>query len=204
MDLNAIRRKFGGDFVADERTYIMGSDQRFTSHFAERFKDLKVLETCTGAGFATMSLAKTATHVFTVEVDKSIQQQALNNVQKAELLNHVSFIHGDILDQSLLGNLPSVDAAFIDPDWAVSGPDHEYRFINSNTRPPADTLLSKVFELTKNIAIVLPPYIDIREFKGLSKYERESLYLDGSHELFCLYFGKLIRTHGETEFHVSD
>jgi len=204
MDQNAIRKKFGGDYIADERTYIMGSDQRFTSHFAERFRCLKVLETCTGAGFATISLARTAAHVFTVEVDKSIQQQALNNVQKAGLSSHVSFIHGDILNQSILGNFSDVDAAFIDPDWAVIGPDHEYQFINSNTRPPADILLSKIFCLTKNISIVLPPHIDILEFKNLPEHERESLYLNGSHELVCLYFGKLIRTNGETEFHASD
>ena len=40
--------------------------------------------------------------------------------------------------------------------------------------------------------------------KKTAKNERESLYLDNSHELFCLYFGKLMRIHGETEFHASD
>jgi hypothetical protein len=200
MDLNAIRKKFGGNYVADECTYIMGSDQRFTSHFAERFNGLDVLETCTGAGFATISLAKTAKHIYTVEIDKTHQEQAISNITTAGLLNQVSFIHGSILDPNILNKLPSIDGAFLDPDWAVTGPDHVYRFKNSNTCPPADILLNTIFKLTKNIAIVLPPYIDVREFDSLPKHERESLYLDGSHELFCLYFGKLIRTVGESEF----
>jgi hypothetical protein len=115
----------------------------------------------------------------------------------------VSFISGSILDQTLLHNLPLVDAAFIDPDWAVTDPDHEYRFVNSNTQPPADTLLNRIFEITENIAIVLPPFIEVQEFEYLPEHERQKLYLGESHELFCLYFGSLIQTYGQTEFRVS-
>ncbi len=131
----------------------MGIDQRFTAHFAERFIDLNVLETCTGVGFTTISLARTAKHVFTVEIDKSIQKQAIYNVQKAGLSTHVSFIHGSILDQNLLGNFLPVDAAFIDPDWAATGPDHIYRFIHSNTQPPADTTLRARAKITSHFCI---------------------------------------------------
>ena len=202
MNSNAIREKFGGDYLVDERTFIMGIDQRFTTHFAERFKGRYVLETCTGAGLTTISLARTAQHVFTVEIDRSHQEQAIENVKRAGLLNQVSFLCGDILDRSLLERLPSVDAAFIDPDWAITGPDHVYRFLGSNTRPPADILLNRILEMTENVAIVLPPYIDIQEFDGLPKHERESLYLGESHELFCLYFGGLVACFGESEFRV--
>jgi hypothetical protein len=54
---NAIKEKFGDDYMADERTFIMGIDQRFTKYFAMRFIGLNVLETSTGAGFTTLSLA---------------------------------------------------------------------------------------------------------------------------------------------------
>ncbi|MCK5020760.1 MAG: hypothetical protein KAS32_27310 [Candidatus Peribacteraceae bacterium] len=203
MNLNEIQKKFGGDYIADERTFIMGIDQRFTAHFAKRFRGLNVLETCTGAGFTTLSLARTAKHVFTVEIDQSHQEQAISNVEKAGLLTHVSFIHGSILDQSLLDNLSSVNAAFIDPDWADTQPDHQYRFMNSNTLPPADALLARIFRITKNVALVLPPRVDVHEFYQLPVNEREKLYLDGSHELYCLYFGELIKRTGETEFRVT-
>jgi 16S rRNA G966 N2-methylase RsmD len=203
MNPNEIREKFGDDYIADERTFVMGIDQRLAAHFAERFKDLNVLETCTGGGFTTISLARTAKHVFTVEIDKSIQKQAISNVEKADLLTNVSFIHGNILDQSLLDNLPSVDAVFIDPDWSATGPDHVYSFTHSNTKPPADTVLSKIFEITENVAIVLPPLIEVQEFNNLPVHEREKLYLGASHELFCLYFGKLIKAFGETEFRIA-
>jgi len=80
-----IREKFGDDYLTDEYSFIMGIDQRFTEHFAERFNGLTVLETCTGAGFTTISLARTAKHVFTVEVDQSRQEKAIKNIQKAGL-----------------------------------------------------------------------------------------------------------------------
>ncbi|MCK5099890.1 MAG: methyltransferase domain-containing protein [Desulfobacteraceae bacterium] len=202
MDSDVIFKKFGAEYIADERTFTMGINQHFTFHFAERFKGLIVLETCTGGGFTTLALARVAKHVFTVEIDQSHQKQAISNIKKAGLSKNVSFIHGSITDQNLLDNLPSVDAAFLDPDWAVTGPNHVYRFIKSNTQPPADTLLNKIFEKTKNIAIVLPQFLEVQEFDSLPENEREKLFLDESHELYCLYFGNLIRFCGETEFHV--
>jgi hypothetical protein len=200
---NTIREKFGDDYMADERTFIMGIDQRFTKHFAERFIGLNVLETCTGAGFTTLSLARTAKHVFTVEIDEANQKKAISNIEKAGLSSNVTFIFGSILEPEILNGLPTVDAAFIDPDWAVTGPDHEYRFQRSNTQPPADVVLRNMLKITDNVAIVLPPFIKTEEFEGLRKHEREKLYLGESHELNCLYFGGLKRLVGATEFRVK-
>jgi RNA cap guanine-N2 methyltransferase len=202
MKSSEIREKFGDDYLVDEYTFIMGIDLRFTEHIAERFNNLSVLETCTGAGFTTISLARAARHVLTVEVDQSRQEKAIRNIQKAGLSSNVSFRSGSILESELLNSLPSVDAAFIDPDWAVTGPDHVYRFIQSNTQPPADTVLRNMLEITENVVIVLPPFIDIQEFDNLPEHELEKLYMGESHELFCLYFGKLKRCVGMTEFHV--
>jgi len=50
--------------------------------------------------------------------------------------------------------------------------------------------------------MVLPPLLDMQELRGLPENEREKLYLGGSHELYCLYFGDLIHSLGEAEFHV--
>ena len=203
MNSQAIREKFGNDFVADDHTFKLGIDLRFTKHFANRFRNRKVLETCTGAGFTTISLARVASHVTTVEINRSHQAQASKNVKIAGLIDQATFISGDILDEDTLEKLPPIDAAFIDPDWADTELNHEYRFINSNTRPPADVVLDKVFSFIENVALVLPPYINTQEFEGLPKNERELLYLGGSHELYCLYFGEFISTLGETEFRVQ-
>lgn len=203
LNPNAIREKFGDDYIADERTFIMGIDQRITRHFAERFAGLNVLETCTGAGFSTIALARTARHVITVEIDESIRKKAISNVKKAGLSAKVTFLLGSILEAKTLKKIPKVDAAFIDPDWAVTGPDHIYRFQQSNTQPPADLVLRNMLNMTDNVAIVLPPFIPVEEFEGLPEHELEKIYLGDSHELFCLYFGDLIRFLGVTEFCVA-
>jgi len=76
MDTNIVREKFGDHYTADENTFTMGIDHRLTTHFAERFSGLKVLETCTGAGFATFSLARMANHLITVEINQSHYKRA--------------------------------------------------------------------------------------------------------------------------------
>lgn len=203
MDANKIRNKFGDDFLVDEHTFKLGIDHRFTKHFSERFRNRVVLETCTGAGFTTIALARVASHVVTVEIDPSNQRQAKENVKRADLSDNVTFISGDILNEEILDKLDSVDAAFLDPDWADTEPDHEYRFINSSTLPPADFLFKRIYQITHNIALILPPYIDTHEFEGLPERECEKLCMGDSHELFCLYFGDLVSTFGETEFRLS-
>ena len=35
IDPAVMRLKFGDDYTADERTFIMGIDKRFTEHFAK-------------------------------------------------------------------------------------------------------------------------------------------------------------------------
>lgn len=152
MNPDEIRKKFGDDYTADTTTFIMGIDLRFTTHFAERFHHLNVLETCTGGGFTTLSLARAAAHVLTVEINAVHQAQAIRNIEKAGLGHKVSFIRGSILDPGIRSRLGRVDAAFIDPDWAVTGPGHVYRFARSNTKPPADTTLEQVFRITGNVA----------------------------------------------------
>ncbi len=199
---NAIRDKFGDDFLVDDHTYKLGIDHRFTKHFSDRFQNRKVLETCTGAGFTTIALARVASHVVTVDINPSHQMQAKENVSRAGLTNRVTFLSGDVLDEYILNKLDSIDAAFLDPDWADTDPDHEYYFINSNTLPPADTLFDRIYKITQNIALVLPPFINTQEFEGFPKHECEKLYLGESHELFCLYLGELVTTFGDTEFHV--
>jgi len=202
MDPIAIRLKFGHDYLADERTFMMGIDLRFTRQIAARFRNRQVLETCTGGGFTTIAIARAAIHVTTAEIDSAHQKQARQNVAKAGLSDRVTFVLADIMDEKTWVGLPRIDAAFLDPDWAVTGPDHVHRFVRSTTRPPADALLERTFRATRNVALVLPPRLNIHELDALPGHERQKLYLDQSHELYCLYFGDLAVSFGETELRV--
>ena len=176
----------------------MGIDHRITKKIAKRFYRKKVLETCTGAGFSTISFAKEASKVITIDINEENQSQAKENIRIAGLSDKVNFILGNSLDNDVIGSLTNINAAFLDPDWAVTGPDHIYRFKNSNTKPPADLLLETIFKITKNVALILPPFIKLEELSELKDYEIERIYLDGECALVCLYFGNLIRKVGES------
>lgn len=204
MDKEQIYRKFGGYYLADDMTYIMGIDIRFTDHLASRMKDRVVLETCTGGGFSTISLAKYAKHVYTVEIDPLRLADAKRNAEIAGVGEKITFINGDVLSESVNRLIPEINAAFLDPDWAVSGVDHRFQFIQSNTRPPSDVLFNAIVARTPNITLIQPPLVDPDELKHLPRHECESLYLNGSHELFCLHFGDLANLVGPSEYRVDD
>jgi SAM-dependent methyltransferase len=202
MDLERIYKKFGDYYIANENTFIMGIDHRITKNIAQRFYGKKVLETCTGAGFSTIALAKKATDVITIDISEENQSQAKENIRISGLSNKVIFIQGNCLDNNIIGSFTNINAAFLDPDWAVTGSDHIYRFKNSNTKPPADLLLETISSITKNIALILPPFIKFEELSELPKFEMERIYLDGEFALICLYFGNLIRKVGESQINI--
>jgi SAM-dependent methyltransferase len=199
MDKEEVYKKFGDDFVADERTFKMGINRRITARIAERFRGRRVLETCTGGGFSTISLAREAQHVTTVEIDHKNQEQARQNVARAGLAHKVDFVLGDSLNREMLWALDNIDAAFLDPDWADTAPGHVYRFRNSTTMPPADLLLDTVFHVTRNVALILPPLLPLVELQGLPDFEMQKIYLGKEHALYCLYFGDLAIHIGESE-----
>jgi tRNA A58 N-methylase Trm61 len=111
----------------------MGIDRRFAAKIAERFRNRQTLETCTGGGFTTIELGRVAAHVFTVEIDPAHQAQAKQNVAMAGLLDRVTFVLRDIMLDDTWEALSGIDAAFLDPDWAVTGPDHVHRFRRSSS-----------------------------------------------------------------------
>ena len=53
------------------------------------------------------------------------------------------------------------------------------------TRPPADALLERILMITENVAIVLPPFLDIRELENLPLHERQKFYIGKTHERYC-------------------
>ncbi|MBI9067598.1 MAG: RsmD family RNA methyltransferase [Salinivirgaceae bacterium] len=204
MDKETITRKFGNYYYTDDYSFIMGIDIRFSDHIAQRFKNRIVLETCSGAGFTTISLAKYAKHVYSVEIDKTRLEAAKKNSQIAGSEKKITFINGDVTTKKILNLVPEIDSVFIDPDWAVTGDNHIYRFLNSTTKPPSDILVNLINTRTLNITLVQPPYIDKQEFKKLPLHECEHLYLNGNHELYCLHFGELANLIGDSRYNVFD
>jgi hypothetical protein len=198
MDRESIKAKFGADYEASDLTYRVGLDVRFANHIADRFAGRVVLETCTGGGFTSISLARKAAHVFSVEIDSEVQKEAKRNAAIAGVAEKITFIRSDIFDINI-DRLPQrINAAIIDPDCTDNG--HMRSFQDSTTRPPSDWILEYLSDYTENITLVQPPEIDEKEFSPLLPHELERMYMSGHLEFYCLHFGELARTKGTSEF----
>jgi trimethylguanosine synthase len=200
MDRESIRAKFGADYEANDVTFRMGLDVRIANHIADRFAGRIVLETCTGGAFTSISLARRAAHVFSVEIDTEILKEAKRNAVIAGVAEKITFIRSDIFDVDIDLLPRRINAAFIDPDCTVTGKKQVEKFQDSPTRPPSDWILEHLSDYTENITLVQPGTIDVDEFSPLLPHELERLYVSGKLEFYCLHFGELARTIGESEF----
>jgi 16S rRNA G966 N2-methylase RsmD len=179
----------GHGYLAPGNTLLYAISPRLGRHIAERFRGSVILECCTGAGFLTIELAKTARHVVTIEIEDSYLRAAQHNTRLAGVKN-VTFIHGDVLDPQTLSKIPKVDAAILDPVWGTT---------LGEMSPPPDQLIRLVQAHTRNIALILPPTADKNAIDLFSPEEIERLYLDDNLALVVLYKGKLAQ-QSQSEF----
>ena len=122
MEKRRILEKFGKEYQVDNDTFIMGIHHLLGGHIAQRFKGYNlVLDACCGAGFMSIALAKYVNQVIAVDVNPKNLELAENNAKIARVSNQIKFIPGNILDKSNLNKIPEIDAAFLDPDWAMIG-----------------------------------------------------------------------------------
>lgn len=178
-------KKIGKNFHFNDDTLLYGITPRLGKHLAERFKDMCVLETCTGAGFLTIELAKVAKKVITVDINPEAQNQAKHNTKVENVDSKIIFLQGDILSQSILDQIPAIDGAILDPVW--NHPDLNL----ASMSPPAYLLYETIRRKTENIALILPPSTKQTSLVHFPENEQEILYLDEKPALMCLYFGNL-------------
>lgn len=189
-------KKIGKNFHFSDDTLLYGITPRLGQHLAERFKAMCILETCTGAGFLTIELAKIAKKVITVDISQEALNQAKHNTKVENVESKITFLQGDILSQNILDQIPAVDGAILDPVW-------NHQNLNlAHMSPPAHLLYETIKIRTENIALILPPNTEEKSLEQFPEHEQELLYLDGMPALMCLYFGHL-KCCKKSEFHAQ-
>jgi 16S rRNA G966 N2-methylase RsmD len=193
IDRAKVIKKFGHAFDVDDETYVMGVNHLLSENIAKRFIHHKaVLDTCCGAGFMSVAIAKYAGKVIAVDIDHNHLSQARNNATLASAEN-IDFVLGDILKILTNGKLQKIDAAFLDPDWAKpNSKKTAHVSMLSDMQPSAEILFNETSRMTKNICLRLPKEIDIAELKKLPPHELEPIHLDNELKFYCAYFGDLI------------
>lgn len=178
-------KKIGKNLHFNDHTLLYGITPRLGKHLAERFKGMCILETCTGAGFLTIELAKVARKVITVDINVEALNQAKHNTQVENVDSKIIFLQGDVLSQNILGQIPVIEGAILDPVW--NHPDLSLAHMS----PPAQLLYETIKRKTENIALILPSSAEKKSLESFPEHEQELLYLDGIPALMCLYFGDL-------------
>src|SRR3989344_5170636 len=122
MQKSEVINKFGDDFLVDEETFIMGVHHLFANRIALKFQGYKiVLDTCCGAGFMAIALAKIVDRVISFDINLEHLSQAKTNAKIAGVAGKIDFIDADILDKNSFTLFQEIDGAFLDPDWAKPG-----------------------------------------------------------------------------------
>lgn len=202
MKLDLVVKKFGKEYSANDDTYHMGIHYLLGNAIAKRFYGHKIcLDTCLGAGFMALALAKHVNKVIGVDINPLHLEQAKHNAGLALIEEKIEFILGDAL--KIIRTIIEIDSGFLDPDWARIGDNKENHTPKlSQMVPPANVLLEEVFKKTKNVCLRLPKEFNLENLRGFPEHEIESVYLDDKLKFYCIYFGDLIKNTKSSELRV--
>ena len=190
-----IIKKFGKEYQVDQDTFIMGIHYLLGERIAQRFKGHNViLDSCCGAGFMTVALAKYANQVIAIDINSQYLKQAKNNAKIAGIFPKVRFILGDVLNNDTLNKIPKINGAFLDPDWAIV---EKLKTVHtsklSGMQPPLDKLFAEIYKKTQNIAFRLPREANLSELGTFPPHKLEKVYLVNDFKFYVVYFGKLAK-----------
>src|SRR3989338_4336648 len=156
--------------------------QPVADYRAQRLRCKTIADIGCGIGFQAFSLAKTCQKVYAIDIDGDKLQRAKSNAAALGLRN-IEFIHGDALDQKVVGKLKYVDIIFCDPQRPAQEKERSLEQISPNIK----TLIQVYSKLTSKLAVEFPPQMKEIHFDC----EREYLSVDGALNRLTLYFNEL-------------
>lgn len=183
-----LRRAARKKFVHAERMYFthdaleQASGDVVAEYRAERFRGFaEIGDYCCGIGGDTLALAGVAT-VQAIDIDPLRLRMARANAEALKLETRVSFLHGDF--QSLL--LPTVDAAFIDPDRRASG----QRQIRLEAYTPSWRIVTERMSRYRAWGVKAAPAVPWSDLHSIDA-EVEFVSVEGELKECILWFGEL-------------
>lgn len=167
------------------------SDLRFATpdsvadYRAKRLKCPIIVDLCAGVGMQSIAFARECDSVISVEIDSRKVEYARRNAAVYGLKN-IEFICGDAVSNDVVEMITKADIVFCDPERLAA--ENERRIENIAI---IKEILNKYSQLTKNIAIEVPPQISPDKISF--DCEKEYLSVDRKLNRLTLYFGMLKR-----------
>ncbi len=176
-------KKTSDDYFMLEEDLRFATNELVAEHRANRLACDILVEVGCGIGIQTIAFAKTCKKVIAIDIDPRKVEYAKANAAKRKLTN-IEFIADDGLN--VLKQLKHASIVFCDPGRPAA---EDVRDIETSFSPHLPTLIKEAERLTKDIAIELPPQIQISK----AKWELE--YLSVAHQINRLtaYLGKLMQ-----------
>jgi len=137
---------------------------------ANRLSCNKIADVGCGIGFQSFAFANTCKKVYAIEKNRRKIELAKRNAEILGIKN-VEFIHGDVLDESIVARLKGIDILFCDTERL---PSEKARSIQT-IEPNINKLIDIYSKITDKIALELPPQIREIPFDC----EREYVYFKG-------------------------
>ncbi len=200
--------------VGDEEGLSLTSYQSASEHITKRIKSklgkVSTLELCSGVGGITIFLAKKLAHIFAIDINPIRIQAAKQNAKTFNVLNKITFIEGDILDEKLLSSLKDnnkIEAVVTDVDWRddLTKSLKETTPDISKTIPSTPIIFEKINRLiTSNIIMHLAANTNKNQLYQLGPCEIEELKYNGVVKFINVYFGNLINSNGITSFEMNN
>lgn len=198
--------------VGDEEGLHLTSYQSASEHTAERIRDclgeIPVLEICCGVGGTTVFLAQYLPHVYAVDKNPLRIEAAKINAETFGVLDKITFIVGDALDEDVLkqAKQSGVKAIVTDVEWRndLTKSLLETTPHIQETIPSTPPLHQKLTELvTPNIIMHMAANTSKEELKAMANCEIEEMYLDGIVKFINVYFGPLIKSSDVTQYRLK-
>mmetsp|Transcript_16233 Transcript_16233/g.32916 ORF Transcript_16233/g.32916 Transcript_16233/m.32916 type:complete len:252 (-) Transcript_16233:362-1117(-) len=220
--------RFDDGIVLDEESWFSVTPEKIARHIAERCLDGSVvLDPFVGAGGNAIQFAMQCSLVLAIDIDPLKIELTRNNAHVYGVADRIECLTGNALellpllhgalDHSRCGPLlwvPSftssppclgkVDVIFLSPPWG--GPDyiqHQPFLLSEHLQPyRALDLLNLSFQVTPNVAFLVPRNIDLQDLSRLlaqcippqTHCEVEYNFLGQKCKTATLYFGALIGT----------
>jgi len=198
--------------IGDEEGLLLTSYQSASEHTAERIKsklgEVSVLELCSGIGGTTIFLAKKLVHIFAIDINPKRIQAAKQNAKTFNVIDKITFIEGDILDEKVLSSLKDnkIEAVVTDVEWRddLTKSLKETTPDISKTIPSTPIIFEKINRLiTPNIVMHLAANTNKEQLYQLGPCEIEELKYNGVVKFINVYFGNLIDKEGVTSFEMD-
>jgi len=201
------KRGYQRNISGDAFSLYLSNSPIAAQWLAERIGDKEkvLLELCCGIGATLERVAPAFKYAIGVDIDAEILGACQKNLGRADLLERVDLIQGDVRDIDFLQNQKADTVIYDIPYWYPE----KYSQYSSRKKevknPDLQKLVGTIRDfISHDIVIFAPPEMGYDFFKNaIGEHECVKVFINGKHDRNYIFLGELIQAAGETKIELS-